>query len=139
VTYAERLKIFENIENLGGKAWEHAVICDLLSEHGAIIKDCTPHCTNYQQMLELLLKHALETKSKYNAYSRTHNLNNLLVALFETSGFETDLEKYNLALSTVTMCATEYRYDFQLQCKAYWQAVEITNPLIDELLEFLSP
>ncbi len=26
--YAEKLKQFENVENLGGKAWEHAVMID---------------------------------------------------------------------------------------------------------------
>jgi hypothetical protein len=135
--YAEQLNRFENVENLGGKAWEHAVICDLLGEHGRIIKDCTPHCTNYQQLLEMLLKHALESRSKYNAYSRTHNLNNLLQALVETSDFKTDLDKYSMALNTVTMCAQEYRYDFQLQCHAYWMAVAITDNLLVELLEFL--
>jgi hypothetical protein len=28
--YAEKLKQFHNVENLGGKAWEHAVMIDLV-------------------------------------------------------------------------------------------------------------
>jgi hypothetical protein len=136
MNYADRLKIFENVENLGGKAWEHAVICDLL-EANPIIHDCTPHCTNYQQMLELLIKHTLETKSKYNAYRKTHNLLQLLGDLIETSEFKTELEN-PLILQVITTCAEAYRYDFLLNCQTYWKAVEITKPLIDELLEFLS-
>jgi hypothetical protein len=40
--YAEKLKHFENIENLGGKAWEHAVVIDLLAT--VKLKDCSMHC-----------------------------------------------------------------------------------------------
>jgi hypothetical protein len=137
MTYAERLKAFENVENLGGKSWEHAVICDML-EANPIIKDCTPHCTHYQQLLEMLIKHALETKSAIGAYRKTHHLTQLLADLITYSEFKTDLERYYIALSTITMCAMEYRYDFQLQCHAYWQAVAITDSLIDELLRFLN-
>jgi hypothetical protein len=58
--YAEKLKQFENVENLGGKAWEHAVIIDLAEKSG--IKDCSMHCFHYQQMFELLFKQALVHK-----------------------------------------------------------------------------
>jgi HEPN domain-containing protein len=134
LTYADHLKIFENVENLGGKAWEHAVICDLL-EANPIIQDCTPHCTNYQQMLEMLLKHALETESEFMAYPKTHNLNRLLDMLLKTSEFTTKIDAE--LLQVITTCAEAYRYDFLLNCKTYWQAVKMTEPLIDELLEFL--
>jgi HEPN domain-containing protein len=134
MNYADRLKIFENVENLGGKAWEHAVICDFLNFDNAIL-DCTPHCTNYQQMIEMLIKHALETKSEFNAYPKTHNLNRLLDMLLKTSGFTTKIDAG--LLQVITTCAEAYRYDFLLNCKTYWSAVEITKPLIDELLEFL--
>lgn len=137
MTYADRLKAFENVENLGGKAWEHAVICDLL-EANPIIQDCTPHCTNYQQMLEMLIKHGLETKSVIGSYRKTHDLVQLLNDLNAYSRFSASMETYQISLNAIKTCAEAYRYDFQLNCKAYWMAVEITKPLIDELLEFLS-
>jgi hypothetical protein len=135
MTYADRLKAFENVENLGGKAWEHAVICDFLGAD-TLIKDCTPHCTNYQQLLEMLLKHALETKSEFNAYPKTHNLNSLLDMLIKTSGFTTKIDAG--LLQVITTCAEAYRYDFLLNCKTYWSAVKASDGLIDELLAFLS-
>jgi hypothetical protein len=58
--YQEKLKKFENIENLAGKAWQHAIAIDVLSQ--TAIKDCAIHCFHYQQMLELLFKHLLEIK-----------------------------------------------------------------------------
>ena len=70
--YAEKLKHFENVENLGGKAWEHAVAIDLLAT--VKLKDCSMHCVHYQQMLEMLLKHLLETKSIYGAGQAHINL-----------------------------------------------------------------
>ena len=44
--YAEKLKQFENVENLGGKAWEHTIIIDLAEK--SQIKDCSMHCFHYQ-------------------------------------------------------------------------------------------
>jgi HEPN domain-containing protein len=138
MSYADRLKAFENVENLGGKAWEHAVICDFLNGHGTIIKDCSPHCFHYQQIFEMLIKHGLETKGKYKAYSKTHNLNQLLSDLTETSEFKTDLDKFRMSLNTLKTCAEYARYDFQLECHVYWDAVAIADSLIDELLRFVS-
>jgi len=40
--YADLLKDFENSENLGGKAWQHAVNIDLIEQIN--IKDCSLHC-----------------------------------------------------------------------------------------------
>ena len=40
--YAEKLNKFENAENLAGKAWQHAVNCDLLEQ--VKFKDCSMHC-----------------------------------------------------------------------------------------------
>ena len=63
---AELLKKFSDVENLGGKAWQHAVAIDLLEK--ADFKDCSMHCFHYQQMLEMLFKYLLKTKSKDRAY-----------------------------------------------------------------------
>jgi len=70
--YADKLKQFENIENLGGKAWEHAIACDVISQ--TPVKDCSLHCFHYQQMFELLFKYILETHSEFGAYPMTHKL-----------------------------------------------------------------
>jgi len=40
--YAEQLKAFENVENLAGKAWQHAVNLDFIEKTN--IKDCSLHC-----------------------------------------------------------------------------------------------
>jgi hypothetical protein len=133
--YSELLNRFENVENLGGKAWEHAVIVDFLGCDKTIV-DCTPHCTNYQQMLEMLIKHVLEIKSLTGSYRRTHNLSQLLDDLEVASVFKAK-GNYKSALDVIKACADNYRYEFMLDCQAYWRSVEITKPLIDELLEFL--
>ena len=73
MNYTERLSRFAEIENLSGKAWEHAVVIDLLAT--AKLKDCSMHCFHYQQMLEMLMKHLLETKSLYGAYPSLSNSN----------------------------------------------------------------
>jgi HEPN domain-containing protein len=86
--YQEKLKYFENIENLGGKAWEHAVTLDILNESN--IKDCSIHCFHYQQMMELLVKHLLETRSEFGSYSRTYKLQKLLEELIANTAFKTD-------------------------------------------------
>jgi len=31
--YADQLKAFENVENLAGKAWQHAVNLDFIEKH----------------------------------------------------------------------------------------------------------
>jgi hypothetical protein len=137
MSYADRLKIFENVENLGGKAWEHAVICDFLTEHGTIIKDCSPHCFHYQQIIEMLIKHAIETKTESKAYSKTHNLEKILGELINDSTLKLKNEGYALPLQVITTCAESYRYNFLLSCSGYRMAVAICDDLIDELLEFL--
>jgi hypothetical protein len=137
MTYADRLKAFENVENLGGKAWEHAVMCDLISKHGTIIKDCSPHCFHYQQIIEMLIKHALETKTDYKAYSKTHNLEKLMEELVFNASMELKNEGYALPLQVITTCAESYRYNFLLSCSGYRMAVAICDGFIDELLEFL--
>lgn len=75
--YAEKFKAFENVENLGGKAWEHAMAIDLIS--ASKIKHCSMCCFYYQQRFELLLKHLLETKTKSGAFPRSHTLNHFSV------------------------------------------------------------
>lgn len=132
--YQEKFKVFENIENLAGKAWEHAVTIDVLNT--TPIKDCSIHCFHYQQMLELFFNHLLETKSEFGAYSRTHKLQRLLEEVIANTPFKTDKSKYFMALQVITVCAEEYRYNFLIDCIGYKQSVEICNALLDELLEF---
>jgi HEPN domain-containing protein len=132
--YATQLAQFADIQNLGGKAWEHAVTLDLLAT--AKLKDCSLHCFHYQQMLEMLLKHLLETQSKFGAYSHTHKLNKLLEALIEQSEFRTDKSKYFMALQVITVCAEEYRYNFLLDCEGYRESVRIADGLLGELLVY---
>jgi len=132
--YAEKLQRFENLENLGGKAWEHAVLIDFTAKSG--IKDCAMHCFHYQQLFEMLLKHLLETRSKYGAYPRTHKLNKLLEQLIELSEFETDKSKYFMALQVISVCAEEYRYNFLIDCEGYWEGVKLADELLEQLLAF---
>ena len=132
--YTEKLKHFENVKNLGGKAWEHAKACDLID--GAGIDDCSLHCFHYQQMFELLFKHLLETRSKYNAYPLIHKLDKLFSQVVELTGFEGDVEKYNDTLNALTVCAEAYRYNFLLNCETYQRSIRVLNPLFDQLAEF---
>jgi HEPN domain-containing protein len=134
MNYTERLSRFAEIENLSGKAWEHAVAIDLLAT--AKLKDCSMHCFHYQQMLEMLMKHLLETKSLYGAYPHTHKLNKLLEALIGQSDFRTDKAKYFMSLQVITVCAEEYRYNFLIDCEGYRESVRIADELLDELLGF---
>jgi len=127
--YQELFKNFENIENLGGKAWEHAVAIDLLNSSS--IKDCSIHCFHYQQMFACFFKHILETKSKFGAYSKSHKLNKLLEEVIEVTAFKTDKSKYRSDLVAITICAEEYRYNFDIDCQSYLESVAVC----DELLE----
>ncbi|MEA3314982.1 MAG: HEPN domain-containing protein, partial [Campylobacterota bacterium] len=123
--YREKFEKFENIENLAGKSWEHAVAIDVLKETN--IKDCSIECFHYQQMIELFIKHILETKSKFGSYSKSHKLNKLLEELVYTTDFKTDKTKYFEALVTITICAEQYRYNFMIDCLGYKHAVSIAN------------
>ena len=134
MSYAEQLNQFADIENLGGKAWEHAKACDLIS--GANIKDCSLHCFHYQQMFELLLKHLLETKTEFGAYPHTHKLDRLLIQLVKETGLTIDVDNYISHLIALTMCAEAYRYNFLLNCETYQYTVLSLNPLLDKLLAF---
>ena len=134
--YAEKLKQFENVENLGGKAWEHAIACDVISQ--TPVKDCSLHCFHYQQMFELLLKHLLETRSEFGAYPLTHKLERLFEQVIKETSFKTDTSKYQSALRWITVCAEVYRYNFLIDCKGYKDSIESLNPLLDELTEFAS-
>ncbi len=132
--YTEKLNHFENVKNLGGKAWEHAVACDVISK--TPVQDCSMHCFHYQQLFELLLKHLLETRTKYGAYPRTHKLDKLLLQVIDDTGFNPESSKYIDPLNTITVCAEAYRYNFLLDCTTYQRSVEILNPLLDQLAEF---
>ncbi len=132
--YAEKLKHFENIKNLGGKAWEHAKACDLID--GAGIDDCSLHCFHYQQLFELLFKHILETRTEFGAYPLIHKLDRLLRQVTKETGFDADIEKYESELNALTVCAEAYRYNFLLNCETYKSTVNRLNPLLDDLVEF---
>ena len=71
--YADKLHYFENVENLGGKAWEHATAMDLISH--SQIANGSMHGFHDQQMFEWRLKHLLETKTTSGAFPRSHKLN----------------------------------------------------------------
>lgn len=132
--YQEKFKKFENIENLAGKAWEHAVALDVLNNTN--IKDCSIHCFHYQQMLELFFKHLLEVKTQFSSYSKTHKLQRQLEELIINTEFKTNKTQYFMALQVITVCAEEYPYNFLIDCEGYKQSVIIVNSLLDELLEF---
>ena len=132
--YTRLLKNFENNNNLGGKAWQHAINIDLIEKTN--IKDCSLHCFHYQQMLEMLIKHLLETKSKYGLYSRTHKLNKLLEELIEYTDFKVNKSNYRMAIQVITVCAEEYRYNFLIDCGGYHDSVHVANKLLKELLKF---
>ncbi|MBB1077096.1 hypothetical protein HUU62_22075 [Rhodoferax sp. 4810] len=132
--YPEQLQHFKNVENLGGKAWQHAVALDLLTT--ADIQDCSIECLHYQHMFELLFKHVLETKSQFGAYSRTHKLQKLLEEVIANTAFKTDKTQYLMALQVITVCAEEYRYNFLIDCDGYRQSVAACDQLLKELLAF---
>lgn len=132
--YQDKFKQFENVENLAGKAWEHAVAIDVLNETN--IKDCSIHCFHYQQMLELFFKHLLEVKTQFGSYSKTHKLQRLLEELIANTEFKTNKSQYFMALQVITVCAEEYRYNFLIDCEGYKQSVAVVDILLDELLEF---
>lgn len=136
--YAERLQAFKNVENLAGKAWQHGLAIDLLEQTQAQseLKDCSMHCFHYQQMLEMLFKHLLETKSKFGAYPHTHRLGKLLEQVIETTEFKTNKSKYFMALQVISVCAEEYRYNFLIDCEGYRESVAIANELLEQLLTF---
>ena len=134
--YAEKFKVFEKVENLGGKAWQHAVAIDLLEQ--VDFEDCSMHCFHYQQMLEMLVKHLLVTKSKFGAYPHTHKLRKLLEQLIEATEFKTDKSKYFMALQVISVCAEEYRYNFLIDCEGYKDSVTVTGELLEQLLTFAS-
>ena len=87
-------------------------------------------------MFELLLKHLLETQTKYGAYPRTHKLDKLLLQVVEDTGFNPESVKYIDTLNAITVYAGAYRYIFLLDCTTYQRSVDILNPLLYELAEF---
>lgn len=132
--YQEKLSHFKHVENLAGKAWQHAVAVDVLA--ATEIKDCSVECFHYQQMLELFFKHLLETKSQFGSYSRSHKLQKLLEELIANTDFKTDKANYFMPLQVITVCAEEYRYNFLIDCEGYRQSVSMCNCLLDDLIEF---
>jgi hypothetical protein len=132
--YQDKFKAFENIKTLAGKAWEHAVAIDVLNDTN--IEDCSIHCFHYQQMLELLFKHILETKSEFGSYGKTHKLRKLLEEVIFSTKFKTDKSSYFMALQVITVCAEEYRYNFLIDCEGYLASVVTCDKLLEELLIF---
>jgi len=134
IRYQELFKAFENVKNLGGKAWEHAVAIDFFN--GSHIQDCSIHCFHYQQMFECFFKPILETKSQFGAYSKSHKLNKLLEEVISTTAFKTNKSKYRGDLIAITVCAEEYRTNFDRDCQGYFDSVAVCDDLIKELIEF---
>lgn len=134
MTYSELFKLFENHKNLAGKAWEHAMALDLLNNSS--IEDCSIHCFHYQQMFECLFKHTLATHSQFGSYSKSHKLNKLLEETIALTPFKTDKSKYRGDLLVITVCAEEYRYNFDIDCQGYQESVVICDALLPELIEF---
>ena len=132
--YQDKLKTFKNIENLAGKAWEHAVAIDVLVTTD--IKDCSIECFHYQQMMEMFFKHILETKSQFGSYSKSQKLQKLLEEVIAHTKFRTDKTKYFMALQVITVCAEEYRYNFLIDCQGYKQSVIICDQLLEKLITF---
>jgi len=132
--YRDKFEMFENVENLAGKAWEHAVAIDVLNKTN--IKYCSIHCFHYQQMFELFFKYLLETKSEFGSYSKSHKLQKLLEEVIANTGFKTDKSKYFMALQVITVCAEEYRYNFLIDCSGYKQSVGVCDELLKELLMY---
>ncbi|OQY55723.1 MAG: hypothetical protein DRR08_12295 [Candidatus Parabeggiatoa sp. nov. 2] len=122
------------MKNLGGKAWEHAVAIDFFN--GSHIQDCSIHCFHYQQMFECFFKPILETKSQFGAYSKSHKLNKLLEEVISTTAFKTNKSKYRGDLIAITVCAEEYRTNFDRDCQGYFDSVAVCDDLIKELIEF---
>ena len=135
--YAEKLKHFENVENLGGKAWQHAVMCDFFNN--SLITDCSIPCFHYQQLFEFLLKHILETRTQYGAYPDSNKLDKLLLQATKQTKMSVDYEKYTSSLITLTVCADLYHYDTYLSCATYQHIIDSLNPLLDQLAEFSKP
>jgi len=134
--YRKLFKQYENMENLAGKAWQHAVNIELIEQEG--FKDCSLHCFHYQQMLEMFIKYLLVIKSKYGSYSHTHKLHRLIEELIEHTDFKTDKTKYRMPLQVITVCAEEYRYNVLIDCEAYNDSVKLGNELLNELINFAS-
>ena len=132
--YKEKLNKFKHVENLAGKAWEHAVAIDTITK--TEIKDSSLECFHYQQMIELFIKYLLETRSKFGAYSKTHKLQKLLEEVIANTAFRTDKTKYFMALQVITVCTEEYRYNFLLDNEGYKQSVQICDQLLEELIQF---
>lgn len=135
--YAEKLKHFKNVENLGGKAWEHAVMCDILDD--LQITDYSIYCFHYQQLFEFLLKHLLETRTQYGAYPDSNKLDNLLLQVTKQTGISVDYEKYTSSLIALTTYADLHRYHDFLGCDTYQHITNSLNPLLDQLAEFSKP
>lgn len=84
----------------------------------------------------MLLKYVLDSKSKHGLYSQSRKLNNLLEEVIEYTAFRTDKSQYRMALQVIMVCAEEYRYNFLIDCQGYRDSVQITNGLLQELLDF---
>ncbi|KHD07196.1 hypothetical protein PN36_32775 [Candidatus Thiomargarita nelsonii] len=63
-------------------------------------------------------------------------INKLLEELIFLTAFKTDKSKYRADLLAITVCAAEYRYNFDLYCKAYFESVVVCDELLTELIKF---
>jgi len=53
-----------------------------------------------------------------------------------TTAFKTNKSKYRGDLIAITVCAEEYRYNFDIDCQGYFDSVVVCDELIKELIEF---
>ena len=78
----------------------------------------------------------METKSQFGAYSKSHKLYKLLQEVIGATAFKTTKSKYRSDLTVITVCAEEYRYNFDIDCQGYLESVAVCGELIKELIEF---
>ncbi|MEN8220947.1 MAG: hypothetical protein ABFS56_32260 [Pseudomonadota bacterium] len=52
------------------------------------------------------------------------------------TAFKTNKSKYRSDLIIISVCAEEYRYNFDIDCQGYLDSVAICDELIKELIEF---
>jgi hypothetical protein len=87
-------------------------------------------------MFECFFKYILETKSQFGSYSKSDKLNKLLEEVIQATAFKTNKSKYRSDLMVITVCAEEYRYNFDIDCQGYLDSVVICNELLKEIISF---
>ncbi len=78
----------------------------------------------------------METTSQFGAYSKSPKLNKLLEEVIEATAFKTNKSKYRSDLIVITVCAEEYRYNFDIDCQDYLESVAVCDELIQDIITF---